>query len=292
MNEDKRFYTFVFAPTASSQLRKFNLHHNVIYAILGLAAVGLLTVVTGMYSLARYAVALADINIKDRQIRELREQNQEAESKYSQLNNRLAALDITQRKLAEASGIARPTDQSKEIGQGGPNADEAALDNLSGMEQAAASLESELRRIKDVFDQNHVKLASTPSGWPVRGYITDGFGNRRNPFGGGGYESHSGLDIATNHGTAIESTADGIVIFAGPHGGYGNVVVVDHGYGITTRYAHMSKLDVNVGEHVTRGKQIGAVGSTGRSTAPHCHYEVRLHDRPVNPLNYLSVGRS
>jgi murein DD-endopeptidase MepM/ murein hydrolase activator NlpD len=122
----------------------------------------------------------------------------------------------------------------------------------------------------------------------VLGYITDGFGTRRNPFGGGGYENHAGLDIATNHGTAIEATADGIVIFAGMHGGYGNVVVVDHGYGVTTRYGHMSKIDVQVGQHVTRGKVVGAVGSTGRSTAPHCHYEVRLHDRPVNPLNYKS----
>ena len=103
---------------------------------------------------------------------------------------------------------------------------------------------------------------------------------------------HAGLDIATNHGTTITSTADGIVIFAGSHAGYGNLVVVDHGYGLTTRYAHMSSYDVTVGDHVTRGKKIGAVGSTGRSTAPHCHYEVRLHDRPVDPFNYLSIGRS
>jgi murein DD-endopeptidase MepM/ murein hydrolase activator NlpD len=288
MNDEKRFYTFVFAPTASSTLRKFNIHHNVLYAILGLAAVGLLTVGYGVYSIAQYAVVVAKLNIKERENRTLREENQEAKSKSSQLQTRLAALDMTQRKLAESSGITRPADVNNDIGQGGPN---GALD-LDRIELAAAALESELRQIKDVFDRNHVKLASTPSGWPVRGYITDGFGNRRNPFGGGGYESHAGLDIATNHGTAIESTADGIVIFAGPHGGYGNVIVIDHGYGITTRYAHMSKLDVQVGEHVTRGKQIGAVGSTGRSTAPHCHYEVRLHDRPVNPLNYLSVGRS
>ena len=289
MNDDKRFYTFVFAPTASSTLRKLNIHHNVLYSILVLAVVGLLTVGYGVYSIAQYAMVVAKLNFQERQIRELREENQEARNKSSQLQTRLAALDTTQRKLAVSSGIARPAELNNEIGQGGPN---GALDNLTQIEQAAASLENELRQIKDVFDRTQVKLASTPSGWPVRGYITDGFGNRRNPFGGSGYESHAGLDIATNHGTAIEATADGMVIFSGPHGGYGNVIVIDHGYGITTRYAHMSKLDVNVGEHVTRGKQIGAVGSTGRSTAPHCHYEVRLHDRPVNPLNYLSVGRS
>ncbi len=293
MHEDKRFYTFVFAPTASSRFRQFSLHHNVLFAILGLAVVGFLTVGYGAYRLTKHAVLVAKLNLKEREIRELREKNQEAESKYSQIQSRLAALDFTQKKLAAASGLSKPADANA-IGQGGPNGEPPAgqaLENLSGIEQYAAKLENDLLQIKDVFDKSQVKLASTPSGWPVRGYITDGFGNRRNPFGGGGYESHSGLDIATNHGTAIESTADGIVIFAGPHGGYGNVVVLDHGYGITTRYAHMSQIDVTVGQHVTRGKKIGAVGSTGRSTAPHCHYEVRLHDRPVNPMTYLSVGR-
>ncbi len=287
MNEDKRFYTFVFAPTAKSQLRKFNLHHNVIYAILGFAAVGLLTVGFATYRLAQHAVVVARLNLMQHENRLLREKNQEAESKYDLLQARLAALDTTQRKLAETSGISRDADLSRNIGQGGPDAET----DLSDIERTTAALEAELRQIKDVFDKNNVKLSSTPNGWPVRGYITDGFGFRRNPFGGSGSEMHAGLDIATNHGTAIESTADGIVIFAGVYAGYGNVVVIDHGYGVTTRYAHMSKIEVGVGQHVTRGKVIGAVGSTGRSTAPHCHYEVRLHDRPVNPLNYLSVGR-
>ncbi len=286
MNDDKRFYTFVFAPTASSPLRKFNIHHKILYAILGFAVVGLLTIVYGAYRLTQHAYVVAKLNILEHKNRELREKNQEAESKYDQLQNRLAALDTTQRKLAEVSGVSRTADVSKNIGQGGPDGET----NISGIEQTTEALENELRHIKDVFDRNQVKLSSTPSGWPVRGYITDGFGVRRSPFGGG-YENHAGLDIATNHGTAIESTADGIVIYAGMHGGYGNIVVVDHGYGITSRYGHMSKIDVQVGQHVTRGKMIGAVGSTGRSTAPHCHYEVRLHDRPVNPLNYISINR-
>ena len=286
MREDKRFYTFVFAPTASSPLRKFNVHHKILYAILGFAIVGLLTVVYGAYRLTQHAYVVAKLNILENKNRELKEENQEAKSKYDQLTNRLAALDTTQRKLAEVSGVSRTKDVSKDIGRGGPNRET----KVSDIEETTAALESELRRIKDVFDRNQVKLASTPSGWPVRGYITDGFGNRRNPFGKG-YENHAGLDIATNHGTAIEATADGRVIFAGPHGGYGNIVVIDHGYGITTRYGHMSQIGVQVGQHVTRGKTIGAVGSTGRSTAPHCHYEVRLHDRPVNPLSYISINR-
>jgi murein DD-endopeptidase MepM/ murein hydrolase activator NlpD len=284
--KDKRSYTFVFAPTSSFPLRKFNVYHKALYAIVGFAIVGLLTVSYGAYRLTQHAFVVAKLYNLERHNRELKEENQEAKSKYDQLQSRLAALDTTQRKLAEFSGVSRTTDVSKDIGRGGPDGEP----KLSEIEKTTEALESELRYIKDVFDRNQIKLASTPSGWPVRGYITDGFGNRRNPFGGG-YENHVGLDIATNYGTAIDATADGRVIFAGMYGGYGNIVVIDHGYGITTRYGHMSQIGVRMGQHVTRGKTIGAVGSTGRSTAPHCHYEVRLHDRPVNPLNYISINR-
>jgi len=286
MKQDKRSYTFVFAPTSSFPLRKFNVYHKALYAIVGFAIIGLLTVAWGAYRLTQHGFVVAqNYNLK-RHNRELKEENQKAKSEFDQLQSRLAVLDTNQRKLAEYSGVSRP-DISKDIGRGGPSSET----KLSDLEDKFAALESEQRYIKDVFDRNQIKLASTPNGWPVRGYITDGFGMRRNPFGGGGYESHAGLDIATNHGTAIEATADGRVIFAGMYGGYGNIVVIDHGYGITTRYGHMASISVRMGQHVTRGKTIGEVGSTGRSTAPHCHYEVRLHDRPVNPLSYISINK-
>jgi murein DD-endopeptidase MepM/ murein hydrolase activator NlpD len=288
MNNEKRFYTFVFAPTAKSPLRKFNIPHKILYTILGFAVVGMLTVIFGAYKLAHQAIVVAKLNLLEQENRLLKEENQEVNNKKEILLNRLAALDSTQRKLAATSGIRRQTDFGKNIGRGGP----AKETDLGDIEQATVALESELRQIKEVFDKSQLKLSSTPRGWPVRGYITDGFGWRRNPFGGRDTEMHSGLDISTNPGTAIEATADGIVIFAAFTGGYGNIVVIDHGYGITTRYGHMNSIEATVGQHVSRGSVIGTVGSTGRSTAPHCHYEVRLHDRPVNPLNYLSIGRS
>src|SRR5262245_8895059 len=284
--KDKRFYTFVFAPTSSFPLRKFSVYHKALYAVLGFAIIGLLTVSYRPYRLTQHALVVAKLDNLSLHSRRLLQLHQQAKTKYDQSQSPLAALDTTQAKLAEVSSVSRIADVNKEIGRGGPDGET----KLSALEETTAALESELRYIKDVFDRNQIKLASTPSGRPVRGYITDGFGMRRNPFGGG-YENHAGLDIATNHGTAIEATADGRVIYSGMYAGYGNIVVIDHGYGITTRYGHMSQIGVRTGQHVTRGKIIGAVGSTGRSTAPHCHYEVRLHDRPVNPLNYISISR-
>src|SRR5262245_29778209 len=244
--KDKRFYTFVFATTSSFPLRKFNIYHKALYAIMGFAIIGLLTVSYGVYRLTQHAFVVAKLYNLERHNRELKEENQEAKSKYDQLQSRLAALDTTQAKLAEVSGVSRTTDVNKEIGRGGPDGET----KLSDLEETTAALESELRYIKDVFDRNQIKLASTPSGWPVRGYITDGFGMRRNPFGGGS-ENHVGLDIATNHGTAIEATADGRGIYSGRYGGYGQIVVIEHGDGITTRYGRMSQLDGGRCQRVT-----------------------------------------
>lgn len=283
--QEKRFYTFIFAPSASSPFKKINVHYRTIYLVLVLAAVGLCTVGVGAFRLTRHAILLAKYNLIEVENRQLKEKNDQVSNNLDRLQGRIATIETTSRKLAEVSGISRREDVSSNVGSGGP------VGNLNGIEEATDALEREIRQIKEVVDRNQVRLASTPDGWPVRGYITDGFGGRRDPFGRG-FEAHAGLDISTTFGTAIEATADGIVIYAASYAGYGNVVVIDHGYGVTTRYGHMSRIDVAVGTRVHRGMQVGAVGSTGRSTGPHCHYEVRLHDRPVNPLNYLPIGRS
>jgi murein DD-endopeptidase MepM/ murein hydrolase activator NlpD len=127
----------------------------------------------------------------------------------------------------------------------------------------------------------------TPSIWPVAGNLESGFGGRRNPFGGGSYEFHSGQDINAELGDPVVAGASGTVAFEGWQNGYGQLVVIDHGGGLTTRYGHLSHIDVATGQTVERGQFIGRVGSTGRSTGPHLHYEIRINDEPVNPLQYL-----
>jgi murein DD-endopeptidase MepM/ murein hydrolase activator NlpD len=126
-----------------------------------------------------------------------------------------------------------------------------------------------------------------PSIWPVMGPLSSGFGGRHNPFGGAGYEFHKGQDIAAQWGTPVIATADGVVVSACWHKGYGNGIYIDHGNGIETRYGHLSRIDVTEGQQIKRGQQIGLVGSTGRSTGPHLHYEVRINGEAINPLPYL-----
>lgn len=129
--------------------------------------------------------------------------------------------------------------------------------------------------------------ANTPNIWPVTGPLSSGYGTRHNPFGGRSYEFHKGQDIVVPVGTPVMATADGVVVSAGWHKGYGNGIYIDHGNGIMTRYGHLSRIDVTVGQAVKRGDLIGLSGSTGRSTGPHLHYEVRIDGEAINPLQYL-----
>lgn len=128
-----------------------------------------------------------------------------------------------------------------------------------------------------------VNPANLPTMWAHLGKINNEFGFRRNPFGGRSYEFHAGMDIDGERGDTVMSPANGTIIKAGWQGGYGNMIEIDHGNGLTTRYGHLSKIEVQVGDVVQRGQLIGLVGSTGRSTGPHLHYELRLNDKSINP---------
>ena len=130
------------------------------------------------------------------------------------------------------------------------------------------------------------KLAASPSIWPAGGEVTSGFGWRNSPFGGG-RELHQGIDIANSMGTPIVATADGTVVQSGWAGGYGNIVQLDHGNGMVTVYGHNSRVAVNVGQGVQKGQVISYMGSTGQSTGPHVHYEVRVNGAAVDPISYL-----
>jgi murein DD-endopeptidase MepM/ murein hydrolase activator NlpD len=189
------------------------------------------------------------------------------------------------KELARQAKMETGAEIDENVGAGGPE------ESVSGLDKAADQLELRLRMIGDRIRTDQLRLASIPTGLPVNGYQTDGFGIRGNPFGDGGREFHEGVDIAVDFGTPVSTTADGLVIWAAPYAGYGNLVAIYHSNGITTRYGHLSKITVEAGQRVRRGDQIGHAGSTGRSTGPHVHYEIRVNDQPIDPWRYAGQAR-
>ncbi|HEX4913733.1 MAG TPA: M23 family metallopeptidase [Vicinamibacterales bacterium] len=147
-------------------------------------------------------------------------------------------------------------------------------------------LESRLQTVRSSVDKRNQLAAATPSIWPTHGWLSSSMGNRADPLTGE-KDFHPGLDISADKGDPVYSTADGKVTHAASAGNYGNLVIVEHGYGIETRYGHLSSFKVKVGQTVKRGDLLGLVGSTGRTTGSHLHYEVRANGRILNPLQLL-----
>ncbi len=146
--------------------------------------------------------------------------------------------------------------------------------------------------IKPALEETLAAEAAYPDGQPIVGpvEISSEFGIRRNPFGGGGYETHEGIDFVSEYGDIIAATGDGVVTLAGPNGGYGNTVTIKHSGSYKTLYAHMSKVIVEVGDTVERGQIIGHVGSTGRSSGPHLHYSLYKDGTAINPRTLLKLS--
>jgi len=157
---------------------------------------------------------------------------------------------------------------------------------LEALGDAAARQESAQGALEGQLGERRSLLATTPSIWPARGWLTSEFGARTEP-ASGERAMHRGVDIATPHGAPVVAPSDGTAVFVGVEGSYGKVLVLDHGYGVQTRFGHLSEIFVAPGERVRRGARVAAVGNTGRSTGPHLHYEVRVEGIPENPRKFV-----
>jgi murein DD-endopeptidase MepM/ murein hydrolase activator NlpD len=214
--------------------------------------------------------------------------------------SRMAQLDAQFRKLLKLGDRKKVFELN---GMGGPTQADATdltnlmkekderlfakvSDDLKTANKMAAQQEASFKEISVFLDKQRSILGATPSLWPVKGWITSGYGKRASPLTGEPGR-HMGVDIANEVNTPIRSTADGLVTYAGWQSGYGRVIVVEHGFGFSTRYGHCARVEVKVGDEVKRGDILGYVGSTGRSTGSHVHYEVRVHGMPVDPEKYL-----
>src|SRR5256714_9575223 len=277
MTRDDRFYAFIVARTSRSRahIRRICVHKRWLRA----SAVGLFVMLCGLvygfYGLTQQA---AHLRI-ERENQRLRAENAKQQKELQNLNNRVDAVKDQSRKLAEQSGVTKDAPPPT----GGPARPVDSAAALAALEKKTAKLEHDLRMYES-FLRAH---GMVPSIWPVFGKLESGVGGRRNPFTGRGHEYHEGQDIDAVWGTPVEAAASGKVTIAGWQRGYGNVVYVDHGSGLSTRYGHLSKINVNVGQTVNTGDILGLVGSTGRSTGPHLHSEDRINNQPVDPKPYL-----
>jgi murein DD-endopeptidase MepM/ murein hydrolase activator NlpD len=225
-------------------------------------------------------------------------------SKIEDLEKQLARLKDFDKKIRIIANLEKEKggETTSFVGMGGPSPsdvreklraerDEAGLvqqmrTDVERLKSEAVSREESLSELEKLLLTKKDMLTHTPSIWPVHGWVTSGFGFRTNPFTGLS-QMHEGLDISNRDGTPVIAPADGIVSATGKDFSYGNVVVISHGFGITTRHNHLSKILVGAGQKVKRGDRIAEVGSTGKSTGPHLHYEVRINGIPVNPARYI-----
>jgi murein DD-endopeptidase MepM/ murein hydrolase activator NlpD len=204
-----------------------------------------------------------------------------------------SALDPT---LARAMDKLPALTKARAMG-GGTEADRTARTTLSALttpddtfgllRTLLESLESRLGAVRRTVDRRNALAAATPSIWPARGWLTSTMGYRRDPINGGD-DFHAGLDIAGDKGQPVYATAEGEVVQSGYQGAYGNTILIDHGFGLQTRYGHLQDAKVHNGDHVNRGEVIGHVGATGRATGYHLHYEVLANGKLLNPLQLLT----
>jgi murein DD-endopeptidase MepM/ murein hydrolase activator NlpD len=229
--------------------------------------------------IAGYEVQLNDINMKLASITELEDKVRGLAS-YGKSDKGGKSLAIGGKEIDVLQDLSKVSERKDIRFFEGLN---NTLNSL-GMELEKKSVS--LSELADFLEEQKLMLSSTPTIWPVKGWISSGFGYRISPFTGRRV-FHEGLDIATKYNAPVKSAAKGIVIFSGRKAGYGKTVIIDHGYGYITKYGHNNKLLVKAGDKVGKGDLIAEVGSTGRSTGPHVHYEVLVNGIPVNPLKFI-----
>jgi len=291
---ERKFYTFLVFPGTYARSFKIQLPAYIIHLVLAFSLFGIITFAAMMNSYARMLIKVSDYN-------NVRSQREALQTKYKSLENQVTQ---TNQKLGSLENLAAEVALTYGFGQARRPQFPHAVLSLATQSDATveSSLNASLRTfamMKDVaakpasvvVSQGFLGLPSIdssmmPDAWPIRGEITSGFGGRMDPFSGEGVR-HSGIDISAPYGSPVEATADGIVLVAEPDAGYGREIVIDHGNGFSTMYGHLSQIKVVVGQEVKRGQIIGAIGMTGKATGPHLHYEVRIHDAPVDPTKYL-----
>ncbi|HEX4283553.1 MAG TPA: M23 family metallopeptidase [Terracidiphilus sp.] len=301
----KRYYILFVARDEDGRVRKIPLPLHYVYGFVAAALVGAFTIVGLAGSYTRMLLKTESFN----QVREQRETLRKNYQQMAQIAHdrdvQVASLGalasevtalygLRQNKMiaqpAVTSAATAPTPQSLALSdEVNPQAVRVSINQFYALREQAMSGRV-TRAIEGGLTPSYAgdwtQLADAPSLWPIEGRVASSFGQREDPFNGEG-AFHSGIDIDAPYGTPVRAAAEGDVLGASMSNGYGREIVLDHGHDLHTVYGHLSAIAVLTGQHVTRGEVIGYVGQSGRATGPHLHYEVRVHNVPVNPHKYL-----
>jgi len=281
-------YTFYIA-TTPGKLRKLIVPAYLLHGLAVLAIIGSITVAAAVGSYSRMLWKVGNYNALRHDQETLKKQYRDLQTTVKDTNQRLDSLQSLATEVAMTYGVMRyhPAAFDQMDSAATPeDAFDRSVEQYSFLKRNAAAIAVSAGGLRLLPASAFADSSYTPSIWPVLGRITDGFGERLDPFSGEG-AFHTGVDVGADYGAPVHVTADGMVLDAGQHSGYGRVVVVDHGFGLTTWYAHLSSYAVIAGTRVKRGEVIGYTGISGRSTGPHVHYEVRMNNAPVNPRHYM-----
>ena len=290
----KRSYILFVARGEDGQLRKIPIPLQYIYVLI--AGIGI-----GMLSLTGIASSYARMLFKVSSYNQLRTEKEQITQRYNRLEQVAQERDIQVASLgslaSEVSSLyGLKTEQALATVPAERMNDAAVVSSMdrlyalrtTALNGAASIGITTLGITKNLTTADWMRASAMPSIWPVEGQVTGSFGERIDPFNGEG-AFHTGVDIHANLGDAVIAPADGVVSYADINGGYGRAVLLEHGNGISTLFGHLSGFGVVAGQHIHRGDTLGYVGSSGRSTGPHLHYEVRINNTPVNPFKYLRM---
>ena len=287
-------YTILIANRSTGAVRRLTVARRT--AVMTLGALAFIPLLIGLGASNADPVELESLRLANESLRiendsyreatgELAEQISSLQAALTQLGAE-ADLEPETREALEKlpDGIRAPAiGGSLSTDSSGAESPATTIGMLKGV---LGALESRLAFVRSKVESEQALARATPTIWPLAGWLSSGYGNRRDPIDGSA-DFHPGLDIAANKGTPVRATADGTVASAGYQGNYGNAVLVEHGFGIATRFGHMSRFAVRAGQQIRRGQIVGYVGATGRVTGSHLHYEILLNGRPINPLRLL-----
>jgi len=292
----KRLYTFILASNPEGKVWRLSLPYSLLVALGVSALIGIFILGGAAFQYAKMLHRMFDYDDRLSENDALRFENQEYRVQTAKLGEKIDILENLSHKLEVFSGM----NSEKTVGGvGGVSKDTltqarpasgVSLQTIAAFDKKIDSLEERFRDLNNQITDEVLVEAAIPKIQPVRGYITAGWGRREDPFQPGVRESHPGVDISAPMGTGIIAPADGTVIYAGQRAGYGKIIIIDHKFGITTRYGHLQRMNVQVGQHISRYDIIGYVGMSGRSTGPHLHYEVWHNGRCLDPAKYFQTS--